>query len=143
MIPTKNKIPVREGLWTDASSEGDVRLLASKCKQCGEIFFPKKNGGVCTHCQHDTFIEMKLSSTGKIYSYSVVMIRPPEYYKGDVPYALGFVDLPEGIKVETLFTQCDFDELAVDMEVEMILDTLYIDDEGNEVICYKFRPVKT
>ena len=143
MIATKNKIPVREGLWTDSSSEGDVRLLASKCRQCGEIFFPKKIGGVCTHCQHDTFDEIKLSSTGKIYSYSVVMIRPPEYYKGEVPYTLGFVDLPEGIRVETLFTQCDFDVLAVDMEVEMILDTLHIDEEGNEVICYKFRPVKT
>ena len=71
-----------------------------------------------------------------------VNIRPPEYYKGEVPYALGFVDLPEGIKVETLFTQCDFDELAVDLEVEMILDTLHIDEEGNEVICYKFRPVR-
>jgi len=136
------KIPVKKDLWTEESSDGVVRLLASKCKQCGEIFFPKKNGGVCTHCQHDEFSEITLSPKGKIYSYSVVNIRPPEYYKGEVPYALGYVDLPEGVKVETLFTQCDFDMLKVNMEVEMILDTLHIDEEGNEVICYKFRPVK-
>lgn len=142
MNTTKNQIPVRKGLWTESSLEGDVRLLASKCKQCREIFFPRKNGGVCMHCQHDAFTEITLSPRGKIYSFSVVNIRPPEYYKGEVPYALGFVDLPEGVKVETLFTQCDFDELKVNMEVEMILDTLYIDEEGIEVICYKFRPVK-
>ena len=143
MDTTKKEIPVRKDLWTESSDQGDVRLLASKCKQCGEIFFPKKNGGVCTHCQHDQFIEITLSPKGKIFSYSVVNIRPPEYYKGEVPYALGFVDLPEGVKVETLFAQCDFDDLHVDMEVEMILDTLHIDEQGNEVICYKFRPVKS
>jgi len=142
MNTIKNQIPVRKDLWIVDSSQGKVRLLGSKCKQCGEVFFPKKNEGVCTHCQHEEFIEITLSPRGKIYSYSVVNIRPPEYYKGEVPYALGFVDLPEGIQIETLFTQCDYDELAVDLEVEMILDTLHIDEEGNEVICYKFRPVR-
>ena len=69
------------------------------------------------------------------------MQRPPVYYKGEVPYAIGFVELPEGIRVETLFTECDLDSLEVGIEVEMIVDLLNEDEEGNEIVTYKFTPV--
>ena len=69
------------------------------------------------------------------------MQRPPEYYQGPVPYAEGFVELPEGVRVETLFTGCDFNDLEVGMDVEMVIEGLHEDEEGNEVVAYKFRPV--
>jgi uncharacterized protein len=142
MSTEKKQIPVKKGVWAEPDTDGSVSLLGSKCLKCGELFFPKKDTGVCTHCQSDRFEEIRLSREGTIYSYSVVEIRPPGYYQGDVPYALGFIDLPEGIRVETLFTECDFDELTVGLPVEMVLDTLHEDDEGNEVICYKFKPIR-
>ncbi|MBU3917432.1 OB-fold domain-containing protein [bacterium] len=136
-------LPVKEGLWTDpATSYGESRLIASQCKKCEEIFFPKQVNGICSNCQNNDLDEILLSTTGKIYSYSVVMQRPPFYYQGEVPYALGFVELPEGIRVETLFTDCDFDDLKIGMDVKMIIERLHGDDAGNEVICYKFKPLK-
>ncbi len=144
MNVNKQRIPLKKDLWSEPSADGKVFLLGSKCKNCKEIFFPKKQeGAVCTYCQHDEFDEITLSDKGKIYTYSVVMIRPPGgYYNGEVPYALGVIDLPEGVKVETLLAECDFEKLRVDMEVEMFLDVLQEDEAGNEIVCYKFRPVK-
>jgi uncharacterized protein len=68
--------------------------------------------------------------------------RPqPAPYKGPVPYALAWVELPEGVRFETLLTDCNFDALQVGMEVELVIEKLHEDEDGNEVLAYKFRPL--
>lgn len=37
-------------------------------------------------------------------------------------------------------TQCDLEELSIDMDVELLLEKLYEVEEGKEVISYKFKP---
>lgn len=141
MEKEKKKIPLREGLWTTPSSPGGKpQLLGSHCLICGEIFFPKREEGFCTHCQSTKFEEMKLSTRGKIFSYTVVMQRPPVYYLGDVPYAFGYVELPEGVRVETLFAAPNLETLKIGMDVDLVIERLHEDEEGNEVQTYKFRP---
>lgn len=137
----KKRIPVREGLWTEASSSAEEpHLIGSRCLSCGELFFPRKEIELCGHCQSSEMETVKLSRHGKVYSYTVVTQRPPVYYRAEVPYALGFVELPEGIRIETLFTRCDPGTLRVGMDVEMVIERLHEDEEGNEVMAYKFRP---
>ena len=70
------------------------------------------------------------------------MQRPPVYYKGPVPYAFGYVELPDGVRVETLFSDGDPEALKIGMDVELVIEKLHGDDEGNEIMAYKFRPVK-
>jgi len=134
----KKKLPVREGLWT---SDERPQLVGSQCHNCGEVFFPKRQDVLCSYCQSSSFKEINLSPRGKIYSYTVVMQRPPVYYQAEVPYAIGFVELPEGIRVETLFTGGKLEDLRVGMEVEMLIDKLHTEEDGTEVYCYKFKPV--
>ena len=144
MTSVKTKIPIRAGLWRDSNEpDGKPRLVGSECKNCGELFFPKKENGTCANCQSTDLKDVEFSTRGRVYSHTVVMQRPPMYYQGEVPYALGFVELPEGIRIETLFTECDFDRLEIGLDVEMVLEKLHEDSEGREVITYKFRPVTT
>jgi uncharacterized OB-fold protein len=141
VINKKRKIPVREGLFIASSpADGKPRLVGGKCSSCGEIIFPKLE--ICPNCQEEKIEEITLSRRGKIYSYTVVMQQPRPYYKGPVPYGLGFVELPEGVRIETLFANCDPEALEIGDEVELIIDKLYDDDEGNELITYKFEPIK-
>ena len=138
----KKRIPVREGLWVDAVSRGErPRLIASQCRACEEIFFPKMEKGWCVRCHKESLKDIKLNARGKIHTASVVMQKPGGgYYRGPVPYAYGFVNLPEGIRVESLFTSSDPDELEVGRDVELVVETLHMDEEGNEVMTFKFRP---
>lgn len=137
----KKKIPVREGLWTTpATPDEKPQLIGSQCNNCSEVFFPQRQDALCSHCQSSSFKEIKLSTRGKIYSYSVVMQRPPVYFKAEVPYAIGFVELPEGVRVETLFTGGNLEDLKVGMEVEMLIDKLHEEEDGTEIFCYKFKP---
>lgn len=138
------RMPVRNGLWTDPASSGaEPRLIASQCRSCGELFFPKKENGLCGYCQSNELEEVELSGRGEVYSYTVVTQRPSEFYKGEVPYVLGFVELPEGIRIETLFTGCDPGALHLGMDVEMVIERLHQDENGNDVMAYKFRPATT
>ena len=137
----KKRIPVREGLWVESDAGGEeAQLIGSRCPSCGELFFPKREIDLCGYCQSRGLEEVKLSRKGRVYSYTVVTQSPPVYYKGEVPYVLGFVELPEGIRVETLFTGCDPGSMHVGMDVEMVVETLHEDEDGNEVVTYKFRP---
>ena len=85
--------------------------------------------------------DVHLSSKGKIVSFSVVVQSPAGgFYKGPVPYAYGVVELPEGVELLSLFTG-NFGELEVGMEVELVIEKLFDDDEGNEITTYKFIPI--
>jgi uncharacterized OB-fold protein len=144
MTPSKASVPLREGLWVERPGpDARPQLLGSRCLSCREVFFPRKENGICTYCQSTDLEDLSLSPRGKIYSFTVVMQRPPVYYQGEVPYGLGFVELPEGVRVETLFTGCDPEDLRVGMEVEMVIDRLCEDEGGKEIVTYKFRPTRS
>ena len=140
-MKSKKKIVVEEGLWTNPSTPGEKpHLIGSRCLFCGELYFPRKKKGLCIHCQRRTLEDVPLSGKGKIVSFSVVM-QPPAggFYKGPVPYAYGAVELPEGVELFSLFTG-NLDQLQVGMEVEMVIERLFDDEEGNEITTYKFIP---
>lgn len=137
------KIPLKEGLWSTQSEGGLPQLIGSKCEVCGELFFPKKEKGWCIHCQNKSLIDVTLSREGKIASFSVVMQQPGgDFYEGPVPFSYGCLDLLEGIRIETLFSTDDFGELAVGKTAELVIEKLCDDKEGNEVITFKFKPIK-
>ena len=87
---------------------------------------------------------MLLSRRGKLHSFTINHYPPPIFHSPDpfVPYTNGSIELPEGIRVSSMIgTGFDQDSLKVGMEMEMIIDTLYIDKEGNEVVSWRFVPV--
>ncbi len=137
------QIPIKEGFWTSPDEPGEKpRLVGSRCESCGELFFPRQAKQWCTHCQQKTLKNVELSRKGKIASFTVVMQQPGGgFYKGPVPYAYGCVDLPEGLQLETLFATDDFDKLKLGCEVELIIDMLYRDEDGNNIVTFKFEPI--
>ena len=143
MSDSKKKVPIEEGLWTTPSSPGEKpQLIGSRCLSCGELFFPRKRKGLCIHCQQRSLEDIILSGKGKIASFTVVERAPAGgFYKGTVPYAYGAVHLLEGVQLNSLFAG-NLDELKVGMDVEMVIEKLFVDDEGNEIITYKFTPAR-
>jgi uncharacterized OB-fold protein len=138
----KKRIPVKEELWTEPKSPCEKpSLIGSKCPACGQVYFPKREKQICIRCQHKGLDEVKLSRRGKIYSFSIIMQAPTAYYIGKVPYAYGVIKLPEGVRVRTHFTGCDFKDLKLNMPVELVIEKLGEDEQGNEVMAHKFKPV--
>ena len=132
-----------DGMWTEqAANKPYNKLIASQCKDCKEIYFPKKENGICTYCQSRNMETKYLSTQGKIYSYTIVHQKPPEFYIGDVPYAIGFVELPEGIRIRTHFTDYDMKSLSIGMDVELVIKNIGTNDSDEDVIAYMFSPLE-
>jgi len=119
----------------------DSSLVASKCKKCGKLHFPSQR--LCSECYSwEEMEEVALGRRGKIFSWTV------SYMMGEHP--IGYVDLPEGIRVFAIFDDLGDDPtetLDIGREVELVVTPMREMNFGMEVgsvdfIGYKFRPVK-
>ena len=138
----KKVVPIKEGFWTSETSVEDTRLIGSKCGSCGELFFPKKEKKRCINCYNNSLEDVLLSPEGKIVSFSVVMQQPGGgFYSGPVPYAFGQVDIDDGIRITTLYSTDDFNELETGKRVKLVIEKLSDDNEGNEIATFKFKPI--
>lgn len=140
MDEVKNEVPIVDGLFTWPSDK--PKLIGSRCPICGSIQFPASN--VCNNpdCDHTLAPEkIFLSTEGKLYSYTIHAydLRPPfNYHKA--PYAIGAVELPEGIIVVGRLTTTDAKKLRIGMKVKFKVDKLYTDGEKT-YLTYFFEPV--
>ena len=115
----------------------NLHLVGSHCKKCGQNYFPSME--ICPKCFAEGEMEkMMLSNQGKLYSYSIVYVGPKEF---TTQYAVGYADFPEGVRVLGQLTTVDPAELKVDMIVQSELGRIAVDEQGNEVVSYKFRPI--
>ncbi len=139
---SKKRVPIKEGFFTGQLSDlAQIRLQGSKCQRCGEVFLGIHQA--CQNCQGTELQTIGLGDRGKLYSYTILRNRPPGNYMGPepfVPFAVGLIELPEGIRILAPMTGCDIDTLQVDTAVELVIDRLYNNEEGAEVIGFAFKP---
>jgi len=133
----KKQIPCKEGLWhTPSSPEGKPYLIGSKCPSCEDVVFPANP--VCVNCQHQSMDEVRLNRNGKVWSFTTVMLPPPLWYKGPVPFNLGYVELPEGVKIWSRLMCGENKTLEIGQDVEFSIDVMQEDENGNEILGYCF-----
>ena len=126
----------REDLYLKGSLERDKPiLLGSKCKNCGKIYFPKR--GVCSECFSKELEDAPLSRKGKLFAYTVAYAGP---ISDKVPYAFGYVELPEGVKIFSLLTENNPDKLEVDMEMDLTTGDIKDPVEEELKTVYMFKP---
>lgn len=134
------RVPIEEGYFTiPAHPDERPCLLGSRCPSCGEHFFPRRL--VCARCLHEGCDEVELSPTGRLWTWTYVHV--PLFAKKDRSvdaYGVGQVDLPEGPRVQAILLGGP-DDFAIGMELELDLETLRTDKDGNDVVIYRFRPI--
>ncbi len=137
------KIPIKDGLFTMPLEPVErVRLVGSRCKNCTEVGLGKRL--TCAHCGGELLEEVPLSRKGKLWTYTVIRHKPPGEYKGSdpfVPFGLGLVELPEGIRVLSPIN-CDPGRLKIGMDLELEVYPLYVDENKNEVMAFRFSPIE-
>jgi len=133
----KKKVSINERLFSIPAPGEEPHLTGAKCKNCGEVFFPQRER--CTNCFGEEMERVALSKRGKIYTYTIVHHATPGY-TGPTPYAVGAVELPEGLVILSPLTQFNFEELKVGMDVELTIEKLFENEKGDEVFSYKFGP---
>jgi uncharacterized OB-fold protein len=91
------------------AGEGGLRLKGGACASCGALAFPKP--GICSGCLSEDIEDAPLARDGVLYAFSVIHVgRRP-----DLPYAVGYVDLADSVRVFAELTRTD--GLRPDMKV--------------------------
>ena len=78
-------------LWVETGDES--RLVASRDRRTGEVHFPVFRSVSPLAADHET---IALSERGALYSYSIIHPSPKT---GAAPFAIGYADFPEGVRV--------------------------------------------
>ena len=136
----KKTIPVEEGLFTLPDAPGGFHLIGGKCKVCAAVTFPARKR--CVKCYSPNVEQIALSPKGKIATWTAINMKPLGY-KDKVPYILAEVYLPEDINVRSQITGVDpaKPDLKIGDQVEAVLEHIYVDDNGNDVVCYKYKKI--
>lgn len=135
-------LPVAEGLF--ALTDAGPRLLGSTCSGCKASYFPRTSSCRNPECDGGELEAVEFGPRGTLWSYAVQNYAPPPPAKYDepyVPYALGVVDLPGGIRVVGRMTRADPAALRIGGEVELVLEALCRTADGDDLISWKFRPL--
>ncbi|HNP71631.1 MAG TPA: Zn-ribbon domain-containing OB-fold protein [Kouleothrix sp.] len=110
------------------------RLEGQRHSVSGAVRFPPE-------APDDSWQPFELSGAGTVYSFSVVR-QPPAGLDEEAPYILAMVKLAEGPMITAQLTDCDAEQIAIDMPVQMVTRRLRdLGPDGLLVYGYKFRPL--
>jgi len=80
--------------WTATKQH---RLTYQACASCGEIVFhPRRH---CPNCMRPDLRWRDSAGAGTVYTYTVIRQHGQPYFRGRLPYVLGFIDLDEGFRL--------------------------------------------
>ncbi len=122
---------------TEAS--GEPILAGGKCQSCGKVIFPRKMS--CPNCLTSGRMSVfPLNRRARLLGYGVAN-RGSMYLA--LPYAFGYVALPEGLKVYSMFVECEPYEtkLRTGMTMEVVSVNMANAVTGVKNRGYAFRPV--
>ena len=123
--------PVAENIWI---IDGDTPKLLGGKNDSGSVVFPIPDTEAGKAMQ-----AIKLSTTGKLWSFTRQDFRPKSPYDGPeefTPFLLGYVELAEVI-VETHLVDCTLEQLKLGMEMELVIIQF---DHARST--YAFKPAK-
>jgi uncharacterized OB-fold protein len=105
--------------------EPDLPLTGSRCSACGNVAYPAAAG--CQRCGGSDLALVDLARRGTVWAHTVQRFAPksPPYVppaEGFTPFAVGYVDLLDGVKVEAVLEATTVDDPAelVDAPVTLV-----------------------
>ncbi|MBS0577872.1 MAG: OB-fold domain-containing protein [Proteobacteria bacterium] len=122
------------------------QLIGSRCLSCGTYFFPRQ-GSFCRNpaCAGTSFEDVKLSRTGRIWSYTNACYQPPPPFVAPDPFrpfAIAAVELAAERMIVLGQVAAGFDvgDLRVGMDMELVLEPLHSED-GKDKVIWKWKPM--
>jgi uncharacterized OB-fold protein len=135
--------PVIEGWFTTGP---EPTLLGTRCRVCGSTYFPPERA-FCHHpaCQGEEFEEHEFPRAGTVWSYTDARYQPPPPYvpASDPyqPFGIAAVELVDGtVVLGQLAAGYGVDDVRVGSAVELVVETLYVDETGERTI-WRWKPV--
>lgn len=135
--------PIADGLFT-WPVPARPRLLGASCAECAAVSFPVTSG--CPRCGSEAISSVELPERGTLYTWTTQEFLPKEPYSGPEtpadfqPWAVGYVELGDQLRVEGRLYDVELADLDFGMEFDVVVRPFRIDDDGTEVFSFGFAP---
>jgi len=97
------------------------QVVASKCKDCGLVFFPPRAD--CWQCLAGNMEWIEVTGSGRLLTYSKLQYAPVGF-EDDLPYAIAVLDYGEYKVFGRIAGDLKDDEIQVGMEMKTVVNTL-------------------
>lgn len=114
------------------------RLLAGKCMKCGKIHLPPRP--VCDSCYSKDFDWTTIPTKGKLLTYTIIHIAPAQF-QSMAPYAVGIVQLENGMKIPGMIRDVSLEQVKVGMDLAMDFGTCDAAQPWPQWPRYCFKPL--
>lgn len=133
-------VAIVAGLFEVARDE--PALLGTRCLGCETRYFPATDYCRNPDCHAKQVERCLLPPRGTLYSFTVQRYQPPPLFRMDdwSPYAIGLVDLGEGLQVMGMLDGSALDDIRIGMPLRLVIVPLFADAERGAVLTYKFAP---
>lgn len=112
-IPTADTAPY----WS-AALEGTLKI--QHCAACARHqFYPRR---FCTQCLSEDIEWVQASGFGRVYTYTVCHVAGHPAFETRVPYAIGMIELDEGVRMLAGIVGSELDRLSVGARVQVCFE---------------------
>lgn len=98
----------------------EKKVMGLRCGRCKRITAPPRS--VCCYCGKSDLSWTELSGKGTLVTYTVIHL-PPAQFQALAPYAIGIVELAEGVRLPGMIRNVKFEDLRIGMELQADFDT--------------------
>ena len=113
------------------------KLMAGKCLKCGKIYLPPRP--LCDNCFSQEFEWMEVSGKGKLLTYTVIHIAPPQF-QAMAPYAVGIVQLENSLRIPGMIQGVAQEQLKIGMKLTIDFGTCSTTQQWPQWQRYCFKP---
>jgi len=113
------------------------KLMAGKCVKCGKIHLPPRP--LCDNCFSQEFEWTEVSGKGKLLTYTIIHIAPPQF-QAIAPYAVGIVQLENGLKIPGMISGITQEQLKIGMNLTIDFGTCNAAQAWPQWPRYCFKP---
>ncbi|WP_261801767.1 bifunctional MaoC family dehydratase N-terminal/OB-fold nucleic acid binding domain-containing protein [Streptomyces sp. ISID311] len=118
------------GFWDGVARH---RLLIQRCTGCRTLRFPWLPG--CSRCGSPEWDTVEASGAGTVFSY--VVLHHPPFPAFDPPYAVGLIELAEGVRMVSNIVGVPYNQVRIGMPVRLAFQRV---DEEYELPVFRATP---
>jgi len=93
--------------------------MTGKCLNCGKIHLPPRP--LCDNCYNTQFEWMQISNKGQLLTYTVIHIAPTQF-QNLAPYAIGILELDNGLKIPGIIQDIPHEQLKMDLTLNVVFN---------------------
>ena len=114
------------------------KLMAGKCLKCGKIHLPPRP--LCDKCFSQKFTWTPVPSKGKLLTYTVIHVAPQQF-QDMAPYAVGIIQLENGLKIPGMISSVTQEQLKIGMYLTIDFGACNTTQQWPQWPRYCFKPL--